>query len=81
MGDIQRIAAMALFAAAAAHADEGPLAPERLFMLDEPAAEVLKLVDGKRSVAVIVDALAERFSAPRTVHRGARARRLGRCAR
>ena len=26
-------------------------------MLDEPAAEVLKLVDGKRSVAVIVDVL------------------------
>ncbi|MBV8914451.1 MAG: pyrroloquinoline quinone biosynthesis peptide chaperone PqqD [Acetobacteraceae bacterium] len=41
------------------------LAPERLFMLDEPAAEVLKLVDGKRSVAVIVDALAARFTAPR----------------
>jgi pyrroloquinoline quinone biosynthesis protein D len=42
------------------------LAPERLFMLDEPAAEVLKLVDGNRSVAMIVDALAERFAAPRT---------------
>ena len=41
------------------------LAPERLFMLDEPAAEVLRLVDGKRSVAMIVDALAERFAAPR----------------
>lgn len=42
------------------------LAPERLFMLDEPAAEVLKLVDGRRSVAQIVDALVERFAAPRT---------------
>ncbi|HYZ63165.1 MAG TPA: pyrroloquinoline quinone biosynthesis peptide chaperone PqqD [Acetobacteraceae bacterium] len=42
------------------------LAPERLFMLDEPAAEVLKLVDGTRSVAVIVDALAARFAAPRS---------------
>ena len=40
------------------------LAPERLFMLDEHAAEVLKLVDGKRSVAEIVDALAARFNAP-----------------
>jgi pyrroloquinoline quinone biosynthesis protein D len=42
------------------------LAPERLFMLDEPAAEVLKLVDGKRSVAEIVDALAAQFAAPRS---------------
>ena len=42
------------------------LAPERLFMLDEPAAEVLKLVDGKRSVAEIVDALATQFAAPRS---------------
>ncbi len=40
------------------------LAPERLFMLDEHAAEVLKLVDGERSVADIVDALAERYNAP-----------------
>ena len=41
------------------------LAPERLFMLDESAAEVLKLVDGKRSMAEIVDVLATRFNAPR----------------
>jgi pyrroloquinoline quinone biosynthesis protein D len=41
------------------------LAPERLFLLDEPAVEVLKLVDGVRSVPVIVDALAARFDAPR----------------
>ncbi len=41
------------------------LAPERLFMLDEHAAEVLKLVDGKRSVAEITDALAARYNAPR----------------
>jgi pyrroloquinoline quinone biosynthesis protein D len=41
------------------------LAPERLFVLDGPAAEVLQLVDGTRSVAAIVDALAEKFAAPR----------------
>ena len=41
------------------------LAPERLFLLDEPAVEVLKLVDGARSMPDIVDALAARFDAPR----------------
>jgi len=41
------------------------LAPERLFLLDEPAVEVLKLVDGARSVPDIIDALAARFDAPR----------------
>ncbi len=41
------------------------LAPERLFLLDEPAVEVLKLVDGARSVPAIVDSLAARYDAPR----------------
>jgi pyrroloquinoline quinone biosynthesis protein D len=41
------------------------LAPERLFMPDEHALEVLKLVDGARSAAAIVDELARRFAAPR----------------
>lgn len=41
------------------------LAPERLFLLDEPAVEVLKLVDGARSVPDIVDILAAKFNAPR----------------
>ena len=41
------------------------LAPERLFMLDEAAVEVLKLVDGVRTVPAIVDALASRYDAPR----------------
>ncbi len=41
------------------------LAPERLFMLDGPAVEVLKLVDGARSVPAIVDALAAQYDAPR----------------
>jgi pyrroloquinoline quinone biosynthesis protein D len=40
-------------------------APERLFMPDEHAVEVLKLVDGKRSVDQIVDDLAARYAAPR----------------
>ena len=43
------------------------LAPERLFQLDVPAMEVLRLVDGARTVPEIVDALAARFSAPRDV--------------
>jgi pyrroloquinoline quinone biosynthesis protein D len=41
------------------------LAPERLMMPDDIAVEVLKLVDGARSVAVIADQLAGRFGAPR----------------
>lgn len=41
------------------------LAPERLFLLDEPAVEVLKLVDGARTVPDIVDSLAAKFDAPR----------------
>ena len=42
------------------------LAPERLFMLDEHAAEVLKLVDGRRSVDDIVGTLAEKYNATPT---------------
>jgi pyrroloquinoline quinone biosynthesis protein D len=40
------------------------LGPERLFLPDEHAVEVLKLVDGARSVAAIVEALAARYDAP-----------------
>ena len=40
------------------------LAPERLMMPDEIATEVLKLVDGDRSIAMIADQLAARFGAP-----------------
>lgn len=43
------------------------LAPERLFLLDEPAAEILRLVDGMRSLGAIADDLARRFAAPRAV--------------
>lgn len=41
------------------------LAPERLFVPDEHAAEILKLIDGARSADVIIDDLAARFAAPR----------------
>jgi len=43
------------------------LAPERLFMLDDPAVEVLKLVDGARTVPAIVDELTAKYDAPRDV--------------
>lgn len=41
------------------------LAPERLFEPDEVAVEVLRLVDGARSLDAIVDILAAKFDAPR----------------
>jgi len=41
------------------------LGPERLFLPDETAVEILKLVDGQRSLDDIADALAARFDAPR----------------
>ena len=41
------------------------LAPEKVLVPDETAVEVLKLCDGKASVAGIVDALAAKFAAPR----------------
>jgi pyrroloquinoline quinone biosynthesis protein D len=43
------------------------LAPERLLLPDEQAVEILKLVDGERSVDAVIDALAARFDAPRAV--------------
>jgi pyrroloquinoline quinone biosynthesis protein D len=43
------------------------LAPERLFQPDEIAVEILKLVDGQRTLGKITDTLAARFEAPRTV--------------
>lgn len=41
------------------------LAPEKLFMPDEIAVEILQLVDGAREIDTIVDSLAARFDAPR----------------
>ena len=42
-------------------------APERLFVLDAVAHEILKRCDGEASVASIVEELAVAFSAPREV--------------
>src|SRR6266852_2347543 len=41
------------------------LAPERVLAPDEIAVEVLQLCDGVRSVEVIIDQLAEKYSAER----------------
>ena len=41
------------------------LSPERLFFPDEQAVEILRLIDGARTVDTIVDSLAEAFDAPR----------------
>ncbi|MEI9983136.1 MAG: pyrroloquinoline quinone biosynthesis peptide chaperone PqqD [Aliidongia sp.] len=46
------------------------LAPERLFVPDDQAVEILKLVDGSRSLGSIVDDLAARFNAPRDLIAG-----------
>lgn len=43
------------------------MAPERMFVPDETALEVLRLVDGARDEGGIVDALMEKFAAPREV--------------
>lgn len=43
------------------------LAPERLFMPDDHAVAVLKLIDGIRTVRDIVDSLAVHYDAVRTV--------------
>lgn len=41
------------------------LAPERLFVPDEIAVEILQLVDGSLSLDAIIDRLAARYAAPR----------------
>jgi pyrroloquinoline quinone biosynthesis protein D len=41
------------------------LAPERMFLPDDVALEVLKLVDGARTLGGIADELSARFEAPR----------------
>jgi pyrroloquinoline quinone biosynthesis protein D len=43
------------------------LAPERLFQPDAIAAEILKLIDGHRTLCAITDALAAQYQAPRAV--------------
>jgi pyrroloquinoline quinone biosynthesis protein D len=46
------------------------LAPERLFVPDDQAVEILKLVDGSRSLGGIIEDLAVRFNAPRELIAG-----------
>ena len=46
------------------------LAPERLFLPDEQAVEILQMVDGERTVDNIIDDLARRYEAPRDVIAG-----------
>jgi pyrroloquinoline quinone biosynthesis protein D len=41
------------------------LAPERMFVPDETALEVLRLLDGVRDLDAVIDELAARFAAPR----------------
>jgi len=41
------------------------MGPERMFVPDQIALEVLRLVDGTRNVDSMVDDLAARFAAPR----------------
>lgn len=42
-------------------------APERAFIADPNAAEVLQLIDGKRSLNIIADKLHQKFMAPRDI--------------
>ncbi len=46
------------------------LAPERAFDLDTVAADVLGLVDGRRSIDGIVDALATKYAEERAIIEG-----------
>lgn len=43
------------------------LAPERLLLPDEQAVEILRLIDGERTVDAVIDELARRYEAPREV--------------
>ena len=43
------------------------MAPERMFIPDETALEVLHLVDGTRDLDAIIDTLVAKFAAPRDV--------------
>jgi pyrroloquinoline quinone biosynthesis protein D len=43
------------------------MAPERMFVPDETALEILRLIDGTRDIEGIIDELAKKFDAPRDV--------------
>jgi len=46
------------------------LAPERLFLPDEQAVEILHLIDGACDVDCVIDELVRRYEAPREVIAG-----------
>ena len=46
------------------------LAPERLFLPDEQAVEILHLIDGARDVDCVIDELVRRYEAPREMIAG-----------
>jgi pyrroloquinoline quinone biosynthesis protein D len=46
------------------------LAPEKLYLPDEQAVEILKLVDGARTLGTIIADLATRYDAPRDLIAG-----------
>lgn len=46
------------------------LAPERLLLPDEQAVEILRLIDGERTVDNVIDDLVRRYEAPRDVIAG-----------
>ncbi len=46
------------------------LAPERLMLPDEQAVEILQLINGERTVDIIIDELVRRYEAPRDVIAG-----------
>jgi pyrroloquinoline quinone biosynthesis protein D len=46
------------------------LAPERLFLPDEQAVEILHLIDGARDVDRVIDELVRQYEAPREVIAG-----------
>jgi pyrroloquinoline quinone biosynthesis protein D len=46
------------------------LAPEKLYLPDEQAVEILKLVDGTRTLGTIIADLATRYNAPRDLIAG-----------
>lgn len=43
------------------------LAPEKLFMPDDVAEEILRLIDANRTIGAIIDDLSIRFAAPRNL--------------
>jgi pyrroloquinoline quinone biosynthesis protein D len=64
-GDVPRLARGMRLREDATRGQWVVLGPERMFVPDEIALEVLRLIDGARSMDAIADELAARFAAPR----------------